>query len=84
MAKTQTLSLGQHWNNFIESHITQGRYASASEMVRESLRLLEEQEANSQLKALRAALLEGEKSEDAGTLNMEAIRDKAKKEEGLL
>jgi len=47
-AKTQTLSLGEHWNSFIETHITQGRYASASELVREGLRLLEEREANSQ------------------------------------
>ena len=41
-AKTQTLSLGEHWNNFIESHLQSGRYATASEMVREELRLLEE------------------------------------------
>jgi len=83
-AKTQTLSLGKHWNHFIESHITQGRYASASEMVREGLRLLEEREANSKLEALRAALIEGEESGDAGTLDMEAIRREAKQEAGLL
>ena len=50
-AKTQTLSLGEHWNNFIEAHVSQGRYASASELVREGLRLLEEKEANSKLEA---------------------------------
>jgi len=83
-AKTQTLSLGKHWNSFIESHITQGRYASASEMVREGLRLLEEREANSQLEALRAVLLEGEESGEGGLLDMESIRQEAKKEEGLL
>ena len=41
-AKTHTLNLGEHWNNFIESHLQNGRYATASEMVREGLRLLEE------------------------------------------
>lgn|GEM_PF-4903764 len=29
-AKTKTLSLGKHWNNFIESHVGKGRYATAS------------------------------------------------------
>ena len=83
-AKTQTLSLGDHWNNFIETRLEKGRYSTASEMVRESLRLLEEKEANSQLEALRAALIEGEKSGSAGLLDMEAIRKEAKQEEGLL
>jgi len=83
-AKTQTLSLGEHWNNFIETHVVQGRYASASELVREGLRLLEEKEADSKLEALRAALIEGEESGEAGLLNMEAIRQEAKQEAGLL
>lgn len=83
-AKTQTLSLGEHWNSFIESHIGQGRYASASELVREGLRLLEEKEADSKLAALRNALLEGEESGDAGLLGMESIRKEAKKKAGLL
>lgn len=82
-AKTQTLSLGEHWNSFIESTLREGRYASASEMVREGLRLLEEREANSKLQALRNALLEGEESGDAGMLDMEAIRQEAKREAGL-
>jgi antitoxin ParD1/3/4 len=81
--KTQTLSLGEHWNGFIESHIVQGRYASASELVRDGLRLLEEKEADSKLEILRAALIEGEESGDAGPLDMEAIRREAKKEVGL-
>jgi antitoxin ParD1/3/4 len=83
-AKTQTLSLGEHWNEFITSKLSQGRYATASEMVREGLRLLEEKEANSSLEALRCALIEGEESEDLGLLDMEAIRLEAKQEAGLL
>ncbi|KAA3652969.1 MAG: type II toxin-antitoxin system ParD family antitoxin [Calditrichaeota bacterium] len=79
-AKTYTVSLGDYWNNFISNQIADKRYASASEVVRESLRLLEEKEANSKLAALRAALLEGEKSGDAGELDMEKIRREAKKE----
>jgi len=82
--KTQTLSLGGYWNNFIEAHVRQGRYASASELVRDGLRLLEEKEADSKLEALRAALIEGEESGDAGLLDMQAIRQEAKKEVCLL
>ncbi|MDT8384833.1 MAG: type II toxin-antitoxin system ParD family antitoxin [Gammaproteobacteria bacterium] len=83
-AKTQTLSLGDHWNNFIESHVgKKKRYATASELVRDSLRLLEEKEANSKLENLRQSLIEGEESGDAGVLNMSAIRQEAKKEAGL-
>lgn len=81
--KTQTLSLGEHWNSFIESRLKTGRYASASEMVREGLRLLEEKEADSKLEALRQALIKGEESGDAGELDMNAIRQEARKEAGL-
>jgi antitoxin ParD1/3/4 len=82
-AKTQTLSLGEHFNHFIEIKLNQGRYASASEMVRDGLRLLEEKEANSALELLREALAAGEESGDAGLLDMEQIRSDAKKEAGL-
>lgn len=83
-AKTQTLSLGDHWNNFIESHVgVNKRYATASELVRDSLRLLEEKEANSKLENLRQSLIDGEESGDAGELDMSAIRQEAKKEAGL-
>ena len=83
-AKTQTLNLGEHWNAFIETHVQQGRYASASELVREGLRLLEEREDNSQLETLRQTLIDGENSGDAGVLDMEAIRREVKQEENLL
>ncbi len=58
MGKNTSVSLGEHFSNFIESEVAKGRYASASEVVRASLRLLEEREA--QLASLQAALVEGE------------------------
>lgn len=41
MANT-SLTLGPHWENFIKDEISSGRYSSASEVVRDALRHLEE------------------------------------------
>ncbi|MBF0381316.1 MAG: type II toxin-antitoxin system ParD family antitoxin [Magnetococcales bacterium] len=54
---TTSLSLGDHWEVFIKNQVTSGRYGSASEVVRDALRHMEEQE--SKLTALRAHLAEG-------------------------
>lgn len=84
MARTQTVTLGDHWNGFISQLIASGRYASVSEVLRESLRLLEEREAASNLEALRQALIDGEESGPAGELDMEEIKRKARRKAGLL
>jgi len=60
MSKNTSFSLGKHFGAFVEAKVAEGRYASASDVVRAGLRLLEEQEAK--LAALRAALVEGEQS----------------------
>ena len=60
MPKNTSVSLGDHFAEFIEEQIARGRFASASDVVRAGLRLLEEEEAR--LSALRAALVEGERS----------------------
>jgi antitoxin ParD1/3/4 len=54
---TTSLSLGDHWEVFIKNEIASGRYGSASEVVRDALRHMEEH--NSKLTALRAHLAEG-------------------------
>ena len=54
---TTSLSLGEHWEMFIKSEVTSGRYGSAIEVVRDALRGMEERK--SKLEALRAHLSVG-------------------------
>lgn len=75
MANT-SLTLGEHWDQFIKSKVKDGRYSSASELIRDSLRLLEEHELKRE--SLIQALEAGEKSGSAGKLDMEAIKEKAR------
>jgi antitoxin ParD1/3/4 len=60
MQKNTSISLGNHFEEFILQQITSGRFGSASETVRAGLRLLEDHE--SKLATLRQALADGEKS----------------------
>lgn len=71
MGKNTSFSLGDHFTSFIDDQVEEGRYGSASDVVRAGLRLLEEQEAK--LSALRAALDEGEASGDAGVFDFKAF-----------
>jgi antitoxin ParD1/3/4 len=54
---TTSLSLGEHWEGFIKNEIASGRYGSASEVVLDALRELEERKQK--LEALRLHLSEG-------------------------
>ncbi len=58
--KNTSVTLGDHFDHFIAEALANGRYRSASEIIREGLRLLEERETK--LVALKAALAEGEAS----------------------
>jgi antitoxin ParD1/3/4 len=57
-------SLGPYFENFVRRQVRSGRFASASEVVREGLRLVEEREAEreARLDALRAEITRGQES----------------------
>jgi antitoxin ParD1/3/4 len=71
MAKSTSFTLGDHFAEFVESKVAEGRYASASDVVRAGLRLLEDEETR--LAALRAALAEGEASGAFAPFDFEAF-----------
>jgi len=58
-------SIGKHFEDMIDSLIESGRYSTASEVMREGLRLVEEREERrkAKLEALRAEI---QKSVDSG------------------
>ena len=60
MGRNTSISLGLHFENFVNSSVASGKYSSASEVMRSALRLLESEEKK--LKELRNALIEGENS----------------------
>lgn len=60
MAQNTSISLDDHFSDFLSREVSSGRYRSSSEVIRAALRLLEDQET--QLAAVRAALVAGEKS----------------------
>jgi antitoxin ParD1/3/4 len=44
MARNTSVSLGDHFTGFIEEQVESGRYATASDVIRAGLRLLEREE----------------------------------------
>ncbi|MDA8586550.1 type II toxin-antitoxin system ParD family antitoxin [Rhodobacteraceae bacterium] len=72
MAKTTSISLGDHFTGFIEAQVESGRFGSASEVVRAGLRTLEERETKHQ--ALQRAITDGFDSGVVDGFSMDALQ----------
>ncbi|AXP80367.1 Antitoxin ParD1 [Mariniflexile rhizosphaerae] len=57
MSKNTSISLGNYFDEFIQTQISTGRYKNVSEIIRAGLRLLEDEE--NKVIALRSAIQEG-------------------------
>ena len=64
MARTMTVDLGSELRHYVESLVDSGNYRSNSEVLRESLRLLREKQAESKIAQVRHLIDEGEASGD--------------------
>jgi antitoxin ParD1/3/4 len=76
MNRNTSISIGNYFDDFIQSSISAGRYKNASEVVRAGLRLLEEEE--NRIIALRTAIHEGMESGIAYDFNPESHLEKKK------
>ncbi len=57
MGRNTSISLGDHFENFVDDKVSTGRFKNASEVIRAGLRLLEDEDAK--VVALRKAIHEG-------------------------
>lgn len=57
MNKNTSISLGNYFDEFVQSRVKEGRFKNVSEVIRAGLRLLEEEE--SKVMALKTAIQEG-------------------------
>lgn len=80
MGRNTSISLGSHFESFIESTVSKGRFSNASEVVRAGLRLLEEEE--NRITVLRNAIQEGIESGRAENFDpkkhLETLKSKKK------
>jgi antitoxin ParD1/3/4 len=77
-SKKMNISLGAQWEEFVSENVRTGRYLSASEVVREGLRLLQDRE---QLRRIRIEELQREV--DKGMSELDRGEYKELSEEGM-
>jgi len=77
-SRNTSIYLGDHFAGFIDRQVRTGRYGTASDVVRAGLRLLEDHETR--VKALEAALVEGENSGEPRLFDFDAFKARKRAE----
>ena len=78
MPRNTSITLGNHFEGFVDQLVPQGNYHSVSEVIRAGLRLLEEHELR--VRVLREALIAGESSGPAMPFDREAFKRSMRQE----
>jgi antitoxin ParD1/3/4 len=80
MTMTTSYSIGKHFEGFIERLIESGRYSTASEVIRDGLRLIEEREQSreARLEWLRAEIQKGLDSGPAREFDPKTLAEEVK------
>lgn len=76
MGRNTSISLGNHFEDFVDNKVSSGRFKNASEVIRAGLRLLEEEEAK--ILALQNAIKSGIESGAATNFDPKKHLDKLK------
>lgn len=77
MGKNTSVILGEYYESMINKELKKGSYSSASEMIREGLRLLDEKKQK--IEAINKALALGEKSGKPKEFNFNTFLKKMEK-----
>ena len=81
MARNTSVSLNDHFADFIDEQVDSGIYESPSDVVRAGLQLLEEHETK--VKALQDALIAGEQSGEPQPFDGEAFLKRMHEKHGV-
>lgn len=76
MGRNTSISLGDHFEDFVDDKIAAGRFKNASEVIRAGLRLLEEEEIK--IQQLKSAITDGIESGIARKFDPNKHLDKLK------
>ena len=81
MSKNTSIILGEHFDKFIKKEIKSGRYSSASEIIRNGLRLLELE--MKKMQTINEALVVGEESGKPKPFDNKKFKARMKKKHKL-
>ena len=78
MGKNTSISLGSHFEDFVNEEVKSGRYSSVSEVIRSALRLFEHEELKERelIKALEAGEQSGFVDDFDSEKSLEALHKK--------